>query len=294
MVLQPRLSIPRRLRRHLAAYLFVGPALVLLVLFNIWPALYTAWLSLQDYGILGSNGFIGLHNYLHVLRDSLFWHSLLVTSIYTVGSAALGLAGALGLALLVTRRLPFMGWFRVLYFVPSVTSLFVNATIFGWLMDYNLGLFNYWLTSLNLQRVPFLQAPNWALFSVILVGAWSGAAYNLPIYAAGLGSVNRDLYEAASLDGANGWQRFRYITLPAIAPITRYTVILAIIGSFQGIASIDAMTGGGPEDATLVTIKYIWLQGFEFLHFGYASAITLFLLAFLLVVTWLQLRSGRE
>jgi ABC-type sugar transport system permease subunit len=206
----------------------------------------------------------------------------------------LGLAGALGLAVLVTRRLPFMGWFRVLYFVPSVTSLFVNATIFSWLMDYNLGLFNYWLISLHWQRVPWLQQASWALFSIILVGAWGGVSYNLPIYAAALGSVNRELYEAAALDGANGWQRFWSITLPSIAPITRYTVILAIIGSFQLIASIDALTGGGPENATLVTIKYIQTQGWEFLHFGYASAITLFLLLFLLVVTWLQLRSGRE
>lgn len=294
VILQPRLALSPRMRRHLAAYLFIGPALFLLVLFNIWPALYTAWLSLQDYGILGSNGFVGLRNYVHVVGDSLFWHSLLVTSVYAAGSAALGLAGALGLAVLVTRRLPFMGWFRVLYFVPSVTSLFVNATIFSWLMDYNLGLFNYWLTSLHLQRVPWVQQPGWALFSIILVGAWGGVSYNLPIYAAALGSVNRELYEAAALDGANGWQRFWSITLPAIAPITRYTVILAIIGSFQLIASIDALTGGGPENATMVTIKYIQTQGWEFLHFGYASAITLFLLAFLLVVTWLQLRSGRE
>jgi len=294
VIFQHRPALLPAIRRHAGAYLFIGPALVLLVVFNIWPALYTAWLSLQDYGILGSNGFIGLENYAHVLRDGLFWHSLLVTSIYTVGSAALGLAGALALAALVTRKLPFMGWFRILYFIPSVTSLFVNATIFGWLFDYNLGLFNYWLTSLHLQRAPWLQDPNWALFSVIVVGAWGGVSYNLPIYAAGLQNVTRDLYEAASLDGANGWQRFRWITLPAIAPITRYTVILAIIGSFQLIASIDALTSGGPENATLVTIGYIRLQGFEFLHFGYASAITLFLLGFLLVVTWLQLRSGRE
>jgi len=294
VIFQPRVALSPRVRRHIGAYLFIGPALFLLILFNIWPALYTAWLSLQDYGLLGSNGFVGLRNYAHVVSDSLFWHSLLVTSVYAAGSAALGLAGALGLAVLVTRRLPFMGWFRVLYFVPSVTSLFVNATIFSWLMDYNLGLFNYWLVSLHLPRAPWVQEPTWALASIILVGAWGGVSYNLPIYAAGLGSVNRELYEAASLDGANGWQRFWSITLPAIAPITRYTMILAIIGSFQLIASIDALTGGGPEDATLVTIKYIQLQGWEFLHYGYASAITLFLLAFLLVVTWVQLRSGRE
>jgi ABC-type sugar transport system permease subunit len=294
VIFQPRVALSPRVRRNLAAYLFIGPALFLLVLFNIWPALYTAWLSLQDYGILGSNGFVGLRNYVHVIGDGLFWHSLVVTSVYAAGSAVFGLAGALGLAVLVTRRLPFMGWFRVLYFVPSVTSLFVNATIFSWLMDYNLGLFNYWLISLHWQRVPWLQQASWALFSIILVGAWGGVSYNLPIYAAALGSVNRELYEAAALDGANGWQRFWSITLPSIAPITRYTVILAIIGSFQLIASIDALTGGGPENATLVTIKYIQTQGWEFLHFGYASAITLFLLVFLLVVTWLQLRSGRE
>jgi len=217
-----------------------------------------------------------------------------ITSIYAVCSAALGLAWALGPALLVTQRLPFMGWFRVLYFIPSVGSIVAVATIWLWMLDYNLGLVNYWLSVLHLGKLPFLQDARWALGSVTFIGAWIGASYNLPIFAAGIESVSRELYEAAELDGAGGWQRFLNITVPSIAPITRYTVIMAIIGSFQVLGLIDVLTNGGPENGTLFTIKYIWEQGWDFLHLGYASAISLFMLLFLFVVTWQQLRAGRE
>jgi ABC-type sugar transport system permease subunit len=283
-----------RTRRRLSAYTFVGPAMLLLAVFVLVPMVYALWVSLFDYGVAGSNAFTGLANYVQALRDQLFWKSMGITSIYAVASAALGLAWALGLAVLVTQRLPFMGWFRVLYFIPSVGSIVAVATIWLWMLDYNLGLVNYWLSLLHLGKLPFLQDARWALGSVIFIGAWIGASYNLPIFAAGIESVSHELYEAAELDGAGGWQRFRNITVPSIAPITRYTVIMAIIGSFQVLGLIDVLTNGGPENGTLFTIKYIWEQGWDFLHLGYASAISLFMLLFLFVVTWQQLRAGRE
>jgi len=267
--------------------------MLLLVIFVLVPMVYALWVSLFDYGIGGSNEFIGLANYLQAVRDQLFWRSMGVTSLYAVGSATLGLAWALGLAVLVTRRLPFMGWFRVLYFLPSVGSIVAVATIWLWLLDYNLGLVNYWLSLLHVGKLPFLQDPRWALGSVIFIGAWIGSSYNLPIFAAGIESVSHEQLEAAELDGAGAWQRFRHVTLPAIAPISRYAVIMAVIGSFQVLGLIDVLTNGGPENGTLVTIKYIWQQGWDFLHLGYASAISLFMLVFLLVVTWQQLRAGR-
>jgi ABC-type sugar transport system permease subunit len=271
----------------------VAPSLLLLVVFVLAPMFYALWLSLFDYGITGSNEFTGLANYVQALRDQVFWRSMGITSAYAVGSASLGLAWALGLAVLVTRRLPFLGWFRVLYFVPSVGSIVAVGTIWLWLLDYNLGLVNYWLSLVHLGKVPFLQEPHWALGSLIFIGAWIGASYNLPIFAAGVESVSHELYEAAALDGAGALRRFRHITLPAIAPITRYAVIMAIIGSFQVLGLIDVLTNGGPENGTLVTIKYIWQQGWDFLHLGYASAISLFMLVFLLAITWQQLRAGR-
>jgi ABC-type sugar transport system permease subunit len=287
------LAVPPKLRRHLWGYFFIAPAMLFLGIFVLWPMVYALVISFFDYGVTGAGEFLGVTNYVGVLHDELFWKSLLVTSVYTVGSAAIGLSTALSLAVLVTQKLPFMGWFRVLYFIPSVTSLVVIAFIFSWMLDYNLGLFNYWLTALHIGKVPWLQNGQWALASLILIGAWGGASYNLPIYAAGIQSVSRDLYEAATLDGAGGWRRFLHITLPAIAPITRYTVIMAIIASFQVIATVDVLTNGGPGNATLVTIKYVWQQGWEYLHFGYGSAITVFMLIFLFVITWQQLRDSR-
>ena len=283
-----------RRRRHLGAYAFIGPALLLLAVFVVGPMFYALWVSLFDYGIGGSNEFTGLANYLEALRDSLFWKSMIITSIYALGSAALGLAWALGLAVLVTQRLPFMGWFRVLYFLPSVGSIVAVGTIWLWMLDYNLGLVNYWLSLAHVGKLPFLQDARWALGAVIFIGAWGGSSYNLPIFAAGIESVNRELYEAAELDGARAGRRFLHITLPGIAPITRYTVIMAIIGSFQVLGLIDVLTNGGPDNGTLFTIKYIWQQGWNYLHLGYASAISMFMLIFLFVVTWQQLRAGRE
>lgn len=134
---------------------------------------------------------------------------------------------------------------------------------------------------MHVGKLPFLQDARWALGSVIFIGAWAGASYNLPIYAAGIESASRELFEAAQLDGAGARQRFWHITLPSIAPITRYTVIMAIIGSFQVLGLIDVLTNGGPDNGTLFTIKYIWEQGWDFLHLGYASAISLFMLLFL-------------
>jgi ABC-type sugar transport system permease subunit len=282
-----------RMRRHLPAYAFIAPALLLLVVFVLVPMFYALWVSLFDYGISGSNEFTGLANYTQALRDPLFWKSMGITSVYAAGSAALGLGWALGLAVLVTRRLPFLGWFRVLYFLPSVGSIVAVGTIWLWMLDYNLGLVNYWLSLLHVGRMPFLQEPRWALGSIVFIGAWIGASYNLPIFAAGIESVSREQFEAAELDGAGALRRFRHITLPAIAPISRYAVIMAVIGSFQVLGLIDVLTNGGPENGTMVTIKYIWQQGWDFLHLGYASAISLFMLAFLLVVTWQQLRAGR-
>src|SRR5215469_6573069 len=156
-------ALSARTTRRLSAYAFVGPAMVLLAVFVLVPMVYALYLSLFDYGVAGSNAFTGLANYVQALRDQLFWKSMGITSIYAVCSAALGLAWALGLALLVTQRLPFMGWFRVLYFIPSVGSIVAVATIWLWMLDYNLGLVNYWLSVLHLGKLPFLQDARWAL-----------------------------------------------------------------------------------------------------------------------------------
>lgn len=281
------------MRRHLPAYAFVVPALLLLVVFVLVPMLYALWVSLLDYGIAGSNEFIGPANYVRAVTDPLFWKSMAITSVYALGSSVLGLSWALGLAVLVTRRLPFLGWFRVLYFVPSLGSIAALATIWLWMLDYNLGMVNYWLSLVHLGRLPFLQDARWALGSLIFIGAWIGSSYNLPIFAAGIESISREQFEAAELDGAGPLGCFRHVTLPAMAPISRYAAIMAIIGSFQVLGLIDVLTNGGPDNGTLVTIKYLWQQGWDYLHLGYASAISLFMIAFLLVVTWQQLRADR-
>jgi multiple sugar transport system permease protein len=248
------------------------------------------WLSFQEYNLSGPSKFIGFQNYSQLLHDSSFLKSIGVTLVYTIGSSIVGLCAAILLAVLLNQRLKGSKLFRILFFIPSVTSEVVTAMMFLWLLDYNFGLFNYITDSIGLGKIQWLLNGKLAMLSIILVGAWRGASYNTPLFLSAIENISRDLYEAASLDGAKPYQQFLKITLPMIRPILSYTMVMAFIGSFQMIALVDILTNGGPGDSTAVTLKYIWEQAFKFNNLGYASTISLALLPILFVVTWLQMR----
>lgn len=272
------------------SYLFILPALTFLVTFALYPIVYLIYLSFFKYRLPNPPVFIGLANYTRVLGDSLFWKSMVNTAIYTVGSSALGLTMALAVAVFLHRQFKGRRFFKVLYFLPTVTSEVITAMIFMWIFDNELGILNYTLKSAGMNPPPWLLQQGLAMMIIILVGAWCGVSYNIPIYLAALESLPKSISEAAEIDGANGWQRFVHITLPSISPTIVYTVVMAIIGSFQVVAIVDVLTNGGPRDSTLVAIKYIWQQAFEFNKLGYGATLSLFIFPILFGITYLQLK----
>lgn len=276
--------------RYLPAYLFVAPALVVLAIFVLLPMATAVVLSFSSWNIIGPLKWVGLRNYALLLGDPTFARSLLNTLIYTAGTSVLGIGAALLLALTLNNKVPGIGAFRALLFLPALMSEVIVAMVFQWLYNTDMGLFNYGLTLVGMPKIPWLTSADWAMAAVVLMGAWVGAAYNAPILLSGLQAIPTALYEAARLDGANPLQLFRYVTLPLLRPFTIYVLVMALIGSFQVFGRIFVLTGGGPVDSTLVALQYIYRVAFTFNQIGYASALSVALFMLLMALTWLQMR----
>lgn len=282
-----------RRQRWFYGYAFIAPALLVLSVFVLLPIAVAIYLSFTSYNLVQAPRWIGLGNYRQLINDALFFRTLGVTATYAIGSMALGLGGALAVAMVLNRRLPGITGFKIIYFLPTIASEAVMAVVFLW-MYQDQGTLNSLLTTLGLPTVGWLRSPRMALFSIIFYGAWRGMSYNTPIFLAALKNVSQELYEAASIDGAGPWAKFRFVTVPGIMPIVIYTVIMSTIASFQVVAAVDLMTGGGPRNATEVTVRYIAYTASESLKIGYASAMSVVVLVLLLVVTYFQMRLSRE
>lgn len=276
--------------RHLPAYLFVAPALTVLGVFVILPMVTALALSFTSWNIVGPLKWAGLKNYALMLADPTFAHGLWNTMVYTVGSGVAGIAGALALAVLMDQKVPGIGAFRALLFLPALMSEVISAMVFQWLYNQDSGLINYLLTRVGLPKVPWLTSPSFAMAAVVIMGAWVGAAYNAPILLTGLQSISPSLYESAEIDGASRWQTFRSITLPLLKPFTLYVLVMALIGSFQVFGRIFVLTGGGPVDATLVAVQYIYRVAFTFNQIGYASALSVGLFGLIMALTYIQMK----
>jgi ABC-type sugar transport system permease subunit len=272
----------------------VAPALSILVVFVIGPLLCAAVLSLTSWNIVGPVRWTGLANYRLAAADPKFSLSLVNTAVYTAASTVVGLTGALSIALLLDRKLPGIGAFRALLFLPALVSEVVSAMVFQWILNPDLGAANALLVRAHLPPVPWLTSPTWSMVSVVLLGAWVGAAYNAPVLLAGLRSIPAALHEAARLDGASRWQELVWITLPSLRPFVLYVVVMSVIGSFQVFGRIHVLTGGGPVDSTLVTVGYIYRVAFTFNQMGYACALAVIVFALLAGATYTQMRLVRE
>jgi ABC-type sugar transport system permease subunit len=281
-------------RKALPGYLFVAPALAVLGLFVFLPLLTAVGLSFTSWNAVGPVKWAGLANYRLAAADPTFARALVNTLAYTLGSASLGIAGALALALLLNENVRGIGTFRALLFLPALLSEVVSAMVFQWLYATDLGLFNALLAKIGLGPVPWLTSPTWAMASVVLMGAWVGAAYNAPIFLTGLQAIPPALYEAAALDGASSWQTFRHITLPALRPFMLYVLVMSGVGSFQVFGRIHVLTGGGPLDATLTCMPYIHRVAFSYNQMGYAAALSVGLFALLIGLSALQMRVFAE
>ena len=285
--------------RTRALVVFLGPALAAIGLFFFVPVLAAFIMSFTDFDIYSLGDFryarfVGLRNYLQLFEDPLFWKAMGNTVYFLIVGGPLSIAVSLGAAVLLQSRLVrFQSSFRFVYFAPVVTTLVAVAIVWRFIYHPRFGLLNFYLSLVGVHMIDWLGDPHWAMPAIIVLAIWKNFGYNMIIFIAGLQNIPASMYEAASIDGANAWQRFRRITLPLLAPTTVFIAIITMIGYFQLFAEPYVMTQGGPLNSTLSIVLLMYQQGFRWWNMGYSAAIAFVLFACILVVSVIQTRLQR-
>jgi multiple sugar transport system permease protein len=282
-------SILRR-REAIAFYLTISPWAIGVILFVLGPMLLSLYASLTSWDLLNPPVWVGLENYRQALDDPLFWQSLKVTSLYTLLYVPLDLAGGLALALLVRPKLRGIGLFRTIFYLPTVFSGVAFVVVWVWILNPNGGLINTLLAQIGIEGPRWLQDPSTALLSLVLMSFW-GWGRSMVIFLGGLSAIPNDLYESAAIDGAGPLPMFLRITLPLLTPTLFFNLVLSVISTFQTFTGAFLATDGGPLDATLFLVLYLYRQAFQFFNMGYAAALAWILFAIILVFTLLLVRS---
>jgi multiple sugar transport system permease protein len=238
---------------------------------------------------------VGTKNYeVLFTQDPLFWKSLGNTAIYVLFSVPIGLAGSLLIALLLNQKVRGMPFFRTAFYLPSLVPAVASSLVWMWVFHPDSGILNYTLSLIGIKGPAWLLDPDTALASLIIMSLWGIGGGRMIIFLAGLQGIPDDLYEAASLDGAKGWAVFRHVTLPMLSPTIFFNLILGIIGSFQVFTSAFVMTGGGPNNATMMYVLYLYNNAFRYFKLGKASAMAWVLFAILLVFTVIQFKNAAK
>lgn len=269
-------------------YLFVSPMAIGFLLVMFIPFLYSVYMSLTDWKLLGDPNFIGSENYQRLVNDPDFWEVLTNTFLFSGGLVPINIVLALILALLLQRHLPGIGIFRTAIFIPVMTSIVVWSIIWKYMFGTDEGFINQILGVFGITGPAWLYDPNLAMGAVIVVSALKNVGLNMVLFIAALQQVDKNLYEASYLDGANKLKQFWHVTLPMITPTVFLTLILTVIGSMKVFGQIYVMTGGGPGNHTKVLVYYIWENAFKLFDFGYASAIAIVLFVIILFFTLVQ------
>jgi multiple sugar transport system permease protein len=283
-----------------AAYLFLGPALLLIGTLFFLPVLAALVLSFTDFDIyaigdLDNTRWVGLRNYGQLLETPLFWTALRNTLYFALIGGPLSIATSLGAALLLNARVVrFKGFFRTIYFAPFVTTLVAVAIVWRYLYHTRYGLLNYGLGIFGIGPIDWLGDPRWAMPAIILMAVWKNFGYNMLIFIAGLQSIPEELYEAARIDGASALQRFRHVTLPQLGPTLLFVAVITMIGYFQLFVEPYVMTQGGPLRSTTSVVLLMYEEGFRWWRMGFAAAVAFVLFIIILGATLLQLRLQRE
>lgn len=277
-------------------YVFISPWLLGFLIFTAGPMLASLYLSFCKYD-LHTLTWVGTKNYEVLLtRDAggLFWKSLTNTALYVLFSVPIGLTGSLFLAMLLNQKVKGIALFRTLFYLPSLVPAVASALIWQWVFHPDAGLLNYGLGKVGVDGPQWLQDPKTALTSLIIMSLWGIGGGRMIIFLAGLQGISDELYEASSLDGAGAWHQFRHVTVPMLTPTIFFNLVLGIIGSFQVFTSAYVMTGGGPNNATLMYVLYLYRNAFVYFKLGKASAMAWLLFLVLLVFTVIQFKSASK
>lgn len=292
----------KTVREAIDAYTMLAPTIIGVLLFFAWPFAVSLYLSFTNTRLVGETQFIGIDNYLQVFRDPTFYQALWQTMLFSIGAIVLSIIPALILAVFLNEKLRGLSFFRVLYFIPVVASVVAISLLWKYLLNFDFGFVNYALSLVGLPRQAWLTSIENSflgitlpLWSTVFVFAWKTVGYNMVIFLAGLQGISRQLYEAASIDGANRWQQFRKITIPLLSPTTFFVLVTTLINCLQ-IFDVPFALGwtrsntAGPADSVLTVVINLYREGFISFRMGYASSMAWVLTIMILVITWVQFR----
>jgi multiple sugar transport system permease protein len=285
----------RRKKEAILGFLFASPWIIRLFVLHVYPIFAAIFYSFTQYNVLQAPTWIGLSNYVKLFTiDKLPMKALYNSAYYSLGAVPLGLMLALFLALLLNQKVKGLSFFRSVFFIPSVVPAVASAVLWLWLLNPRVGLVNYMLNSVGLPRVPWLSSAKWIKPAFILMSLW-GVGWTTVIFVAGLQDIPRHLYEAAEIDGAGVVGKFFSVTIPLLSPTIFFNLVTGIIGSLQifGPAFI-ILEGplGGPQDAALFYVLYLFQHAFRYFNMGYASALAVVMFAVILLLTLLVFKSS--
>ncbi len=283
-------------REALTGYLFIAPALISLAVWWIWPIIYSTYLSLTRWDFMSPvKDWVGLENYIKIATHREFHRVLWNTVYFSVASVILAVILGLILALILNQKLRGTSIYRALIFSPWITPTVAAALVWLWIYNRDLGILNNILSLFGVNKIDWIGSGQgvfrlWAMPSLIIFTVWKTAGYNMVYFLAGLTTIPTELYEAAEIDGAGNWQKFRNITLPLLSPMTFFIMVVSLIGAFNAFDQIRVLTQGGPGDATRTIVYYLYQNAFQFFEVGYGSAVAIILLVLLLLLTFVQFR----
>lgn len=290
-------SLRRKIRKALPAYLFILPGVLLFLVWTLYPLIHSFVMSFAEWNLIKPSRFIGLENYQRAFTDPVFWVAMRNTLQYALITVPGQMILGLGIALLLDGPLRARGFFRAVYYIPVVTSWVVVSLLFRYLFNSQSGLINYVLRDILhviSANINWLSEAPTANLAIAILGVWKGVGWTMVIFLAGLQSVPPTLHEAAAIDGANSWQRLRFITLPLIRQTTMFITVLLTIGAFQVFISVYLMTKGGPLGRTEVLLSYMYKNAFEFLDLGYGSALSYIFAILIFTLSIIQIRFLRR
>jgi sn-glycerol 3-phosphate transport system permease protein len=283
------LFLTEKRREAITFLILIAPNLILLAMWTYWPFFHAFFLSMTNWNPLTPTWkFVGIDNYVKLLTNPLFWQITRNTLLFAVGTVGIGLSISLGLALLLNQPLSGLPIWRFVYFSPHITTSAAIALVWSSIYDPQTGVLASLSVWLNTKIPNPLLSPIWVLPAVMLVAIWKGLGFSTVVFLAGLQNVDKTLKEAAAIDGANAWQVFRYVTFPALSPITNFLVVIGLMNAIKTFDIIAVMTGGGPANASNLYVYQIYKEAFDFLRMGMASALAIIMLVIIVTLTLIQ------
>ena len=286
-------------KKSYKGYLYLMPALIIMFVFTIYPLVKAVFMSFcEDYSIIyGTYDRIGLGNYQDLFADEVFIKALKNTSLYVVFVVPCSIAISLFIAVLLNSKIKFQGLFQTIYFLPYVTSVIAIGIVWNWIFNSDFGLLNYILSWFGIEAIPWLNSPDYALWSLIIFSIWKSLAFNILIFLAGLQTISPDLYKAARIDATPRWRVFTKITVPGIMPMIAYSFVMGIINAFKVYNEVFSLFKGsaGPINSAITVVYYIYDKFYNSANYGLAAAAAVVLFVIILALTMLQRAvSGRK